>query len=131
MRTILLGAVAGVAIGLVAVAGLGIWDAHADSDGYLTEPFAWLSPLVAACLWMLLRFGPIAAVAGGLIGGGVGAALGALRRIGPAILPENNTVRRGDRVLAVIMWGMGGILDRPAGGGPGQTGGRRSVTSPD
>jgi hypothetical protein len=75
MRTIVRGCLAGAAVGVAVIAALGFWYGHATPEDYLSQTLGWFSPTVAAGLWMLTHFGPIVAVAGGLFGGGVAAAI--------------------------------------------------------
>jgi hypothetical protein len=112
MRPIVTGSLAGAGFGVAVIAALRLWYGHATPEDYLSEPLAWLSPTIAAGVWMLIHFGPIAAVAGGLIGGAVAAAVAAVRRMGTdqAAFSENAIVRLRDRVLAVAIWGTGVVL---------------------
>jgi hypothetical protein len=113
MRTILWGLLAGAGACLVTLAGLGLWDGHANAEDYITEPFAAFSTSLAGGFWMLTMFGPMVAMSGGLLGCGVGAAIVGLRRMGriPAVGSEKALIATfGRRVVAVIMWGTSGVL---------------------
>ena len=82
MRPILTGLVAGAAACVFAVAVLGVVDGYSNPEGYPPGLFPALPRPAAAGLQVLAYFGLLAGAAGGLVGGGIGAVIAAMRWLG-------------------------------------------------
>jgi hypothetical protein len=82
MRPIITGLVAGACVCVLAVAIFGFVNGDTNPEGYPPGLLPELSRPVAACLQVLAYFGPLAAAAGALAGGGIGAVIAAMRWLG-------------------------------------------------
>jgi hypothetical protein len=82
MRPIITGLVAGAGVCVLAVAAFGFANGYTNPEGYPPGLFPGLPRPAAACVQVLAYFGPLAAAAGMLFGGGIGAVIAAMRWLG-------------------------------------------------
>jgi hypothetical protein len=86
MRIVVIGLVTGACFGVLVVAVWGAIDGYSHPEGYPPGLFPGLPRPVAACFWALAYFGLLAASAGALVGGIVGAVGAGMSRQAPTMV---------------------------------------------